>query len=74
VTTPSPLIGGPEGGTMFADTCAAYDALPPAMKARLAGLTGRHGYTSGPDSLELDGKEYVCDRNRGRFDRLHPAV
>ena len=36
------------GGTVFADMVAAYEALPPAMKDRLAGLTGLHGHTSGP--------------------------
>src|ERR1700686_1488516 len=40
-----------KGGTMFADMCAAYDALSPAMKSRLATLTGRHGYTRGPGSI-----------------------
>jgi taurine dioxygenase len=63
-----------KGGTMFADMCAAYDALPAAMKTRLASLTGRHGYTSGPDSLKLYGEDYVRTRNRGRREQLHPAV
>lgn len=30
------------GGTEFADTCAAYDALDDAMKQRIAGLSGFH--------------------------------
>jgi taurine dioxygenase len=63
-----------KGGTMFANMCAAYDALPPAMKERLATLTGRHGYTSGPDSIRLYGEEYVRNRNAGRSEQLHPAV
>src|SRR5271156_1551095 len=63
-----------KGGTMFADMCAAYDALPPAMKDRLATLTGRHGYTSGPDSIRLYGEDYVRNRNKGRSEQLHPAV
>jgi taurine dioxygenase len=63
-----------KGGTMFADMCAAYDALSPAMKERLATLTGRHGYTSGPDSIKLYGEEYVRNRNAGRSEQLHPAV
>ncbi|HXO01909.1 MAG TPA: TauD/TfdA family dioxygenase, partial [Stellaceae bacterium] len=32
----------------FADMVAAYAALPPTMKERLASLTGLHGHTSGP--------------------------
>jgi taurine dioxygenase len=63
-----------KGGTMFADMCAAYDALSPAMKDRLATLTGRHGYTSGPDSIRLYGEDYVRNRNQGRSEQLHPAV
>jgi taurine dioxygenase len=62
------------GGTLFADMCAAYDALDEATKARLKGLTGRHGYTSGPDALRLYGEDYVRARNRGRREQLHPAV
>jgi taurine dioxygenase len=36
------------GGTVFADMVAAYEALPPTTKDRLATLTGLHGHTSGP--------------------------
>jgi len=42
-----------KGGTMFADMCAAYDALPEAMKKRLAGLVGLHGRTDGPAGVKL---------------------
>jgi taurine dioxygenase len=63
-----------KGGTMFADMCAAYDGLPAAMQAKLATLTGRHGYTSGPDSLKLYGEDYVRERNKDRAEQLHPAV
>ena len=42
-----------KGGTMFADMCAAYDALPQAMKDRLAGLVGLHGRTDGPAGARL---------------------
>ena len=42
-----------KGGTMFADMCAAYDALPEAMKERLAGLVGLHGRTDGPAGARL---------------------
>jgi taurine dioxygenase len=36
--------GRPLGDTVFASTVAAYDALPEAMKRRLAGLTAIHRY------------------------------
>src|SRR5262249_8392758 len=44
-----------QGQTLFADGAAAYDALPPALKARVDGLQGlhaspRHGRTR-PDAL-----------------------
>jgi taurine dioxygenase len=41
------------GGTMFADMCAAYAALPAAMQQRLAGLVGLHGRTDGPAGARL---------------------
>ena len=63
-----------KGGTIFADMYAAYDTLPPAMKERLAGMTGRHGYTDGPDGMKLYGEEYVRGRNKDRSEQLHPAV
>ncbi len=46
-----------KGGTMFADMRAAYDALPAAMKDRLAGLSGLHGRSSGPAGERLYGDE-----------------
>jgi len=46
-----------KGGTMFANMCAAYDALPEAMKQRLAGLVGLHGRTDGPAGERLYGAE-----------------
>ena len=36
--------GTPLGDTVFANTVAAYDALPEAMKRRLAGLQAIHRY------------------------------
>lgn len=42
-----------KGGTIFADMCAAYDALPQAMQQRLATLTGLHGRTDGPAGARL---------------------
>jgi taurine dioxygenase len=46
-----------KGGTMFADMRAAYDALSPAMKTRLANLTGLHGRSSGPAGERLYGDD-----------------
>jgi taurine dioxygenase len=63
-----------KGGTLFADMYAAYDTLPVAMKQRLAGMTGRHGYTDGPDGMKLYGEAYVRGRNKDRSEQLHPAV
>ena len=37
--------GTPLGDTVFANTVAAYEALPPAMKRRLAGLKAIHRYS-----------------------------
>jgi taurine dioxygenase len=45
------------GGTMFADMRAAYDALQPGIKERLAGLTGLHGRSSGPAGERLYGDD-----------------
>jgi taurine dioxygenase len=45
------------GGTMFADMRAAYDALSPTMKERLAGLTGLHGRSTGPAGERLYGDD-----------------
>ena len=38
--------GAPTGDTLFASTAAAYDTLPDAMKARLAGLTAVHRFAA----------------------------
>src|SRR5437764_6400978 len=46
-----------KGGTMFADMCAAYDALPQAMKQRLSGLVGLHGRSNGPAGERLYGDD-----------------
>jgi alpha-ketoglutarate-dependent taurine dioxygenase len=42
-----------KGGTMFADMRAAYDALPQALKDRLASLVGLHGRHDGPAGVRL---------------------
>jgi taurine dioxygenase len=62
-----------KGGTMFADMCAAYDALSPAMKQRLAGLTGLHGRSSGPAGERLYGDDK--GKTEKEYDELpRPAV
>jgi taurine dioxygenase len=53
-----------KGGTMFADMCAAYDALPGTMKDRLGGLTALHGRTDGPAGERLYGDEKGATEKR----------
>jgi len=53
-----------KGGTMFADMCAAYDALPEGMKERLAVLTGLHGRTDGPAGERLYGDDKGATEKR----------
>ncbi len=55
------------GGTMFADMRAAYDALDPEMKARLATLVGLHGRHDGPAGRRL----YEGDPDQ-RIDKEYP--
>jgi taurine dioxygenase len=57
-----------KGGTMFADMCAAYDALPEAMKQRLAGLVGLHGRTDGPAGAKL----YTLEEGERMTDKKYP--
>ena len=64
-----------KGGTMFADMCAAYDALSEAMKDRLADLVGLHGRTDGPVGTRL----YSPDEAKNMTDKAYveqqrPAV
>ena len=64
-----------KGGTMFADMCAAYDALPAAMKERLAGLTGLHGRTDGPAGARLYDPDEEMRRTDKKYDeQRRPAV
>ena len=63
------------GGTVFADMRAAYDALPPAMKDRLAGLTCLHGHTSGPAGGTLyKENEAAKTADREYADKAWPAI
>lgn len=62
-----------QGGTMFADMRAAYDALPPAMRERLSGLIGLHGRSSGPAGERLYGDDKgVTEKRYNELPR--PAV
>ena len=62
-----------KGGTMFADMCAAYDALSPDMKERLANLVGLHGRSSGPAGERLYGDDKGATEKK--YDELpRPAV
>ena len=63
-----------QGGTMFADMRAAYDALPAAMQQRLERLVGLHGRTDGPDAIRVYGAEYARNSGKARPERRHPAV
>ena len=63
-----------KGGTLFANMYSAYEMLSPAMQAKLAGMTGRHGYTDGPDARKIYTAEHIRMRNEGRPECLHPAV
>ena len=65
------------GETLFADMQAAYDALAPAMHARIAGLVARHRYGNRADedsrtrskAMELTGEEQTQVH-----DVYHPLV
>src|SRR5262245_36916681 len=59
-------IPSSKGGTMFADMCAAYDALPKTMKDRLSTLVGLHGRSTGPAGERLYGDDR---RNRKGISR-----
>jgi taurine dioxygenase len=64
-----------KGGTMFADMCAAYDALPSGMQDRLATLTGLHGRTDGPAGARLYAPEEGIRMTGKKFDeKRRPAV
>jgi len=57
-----------KGGTMFADMRAAYDALAPAMKVLLAGLSGLHGRSTGPAGERLYGTE------KGKTEKIYDEL
>jgi taurine dioxygenase len=63
-----------KGGTMFADMRAAYDALPEAMKTRLAGMTGLHGRHDGPAGVRLYEGDPQQNLDRKYTEKARPAV
>jgi taurine dioxygenase len=64
-----------KGGTLFADMAAAYQALPPDMKDRLAGLVGLHGRTDGPAGARLyDPEEEMRRTDRKYAEQRRPAI
>src|SRR3974390_554685 len=68
-------IPASKGGTMFADMCAAYEALPQAMKHRLSALVGLHGRTDGPAGARLYGPEEELRRTDKKYEeKRRPAV
>jgi taurine dioxygenase len=64
-----------KGGTLFADMAAAYQALPPDMKDRLAGLVGLHGRTDGPAGARLyDPEEEMRRTDKKYAEQRRPAI
>lgn len=69
--------GKPLGDTLFADTAAAYAALPEDMKRKLTGLKALHRMTKGYDG---DAKSagpriaYSEEQRRSNPERAHPIV
>jgi taurine dioxygenase len=49
--------GAALGDTLFADMAAAHDDLPPALQARLAGLTATHDFAKFWDMMRARGGE-----------------
>jgi taurine dioxygenase len=63
------------GGTLFADMRAAFDALPPAMRERLRGMTGLHKFTAGPaDARRVYASQMTDEKLAALKDWEHPAV
>lgn len=63
-----------KGGTMFADMRAAYDGLAPAMKERLAGMTGLHGRHDGPYGVRLYEGDPEQNLDRKYTEKALPAI
>jgi alpha-ketoglutarate-dependent 2,4-dichlorophenoxyacetate dioxygenase len=72
VETPPPNSGG---DTLFADTRAAWDALPEKMKARIDGLRGIHDFWQGRRRAGLRGAITPAMRRLIPFEpATHPIV
>jgi len=63
-----------KGGTMFADMRAAYDALDPRLKDRLAKMTGLHGRHDGPAGKRLYEGDPEQHLDRVYTEKARPAV
>jgi taurine dioxygenase len=72
------LNGMPLGDTLFASAAAAYDALDPAMKQRLAGLKARHRYGDRYKTMSETGRSERAPltevQKRATPDVVHPVV
>jgi taurine dioxygenase len=62
------------GDTVFANTVAAYDALPPAMKRRLAGLKAIHRYAMRRRIEDSPRPKLTAAQLAETPDILHPIV
>ena len=62
------------GDTVFANTVAAYDALPPAMKRRLAGLKAIHRYSMRRRVEDSPRPKLTAAQLAETPDILHPIV
>jgi len=65
------------GDTLFADTAAAYEALPQTMKTKLQGLKAIHRMTKGYDDEDKASDQrvaYTEEQRRENPERAHPIV
>jgi taurine dioxygenase len=67
-------IPSQRGGTVFADMYAAYEALPVAMKDRLATMTCLHGHTSGPAGGSLYKENEIAKTAEKIYEESWPAI
>ena len=81
IEVPRDADGQALGDTFFASMTAAYDALPEAAKARIAGLSGVHNYTAQYErrlaKMRAQGlqREELTDEMRAKVpDVVHPVV